>query len=183
MVKRPPVTETSFLGHIFGPSKHPLPTGLRKTTLKAIPGRDKRRVNAFNKLTAVKQELLKRAGLRESYLRKEASLADARNSLRPRAITLNVAKPVRPRAPKPAPVPLRAARLDAMVAEHLKRTVRAAGKHVNEQTVDEQMIWLDTGSPDMLRWDYGHIKYAGRKGSEYERFDDRNITHNPFWYH
>jgi hypothetical protein len=71
-----------------------------------------------------------------------------------------------------------------MIAEHLKRTVRSAGRSVNNRKVDAEIVWLgDNASEDMLRWDYGKFKYAGRKGSEYEQRDEFGKIHNPLWYH
>lgn len=181
MAKRIPLSEQSFLAHVFAPKRNPLPSGIRKTTLKGTRGgRTTGRLAAFNRMSPFNQELLKRSGQREAYLRGQASLADAKAALRPKAIAANLAKPLRS-AKKIASGRITA--LDRMIAEHLKRTVRAEGKDVNDRTVENQMVWLDNGTDAMTTWSYGQVKYAGRKGSEYERVDTEGVTHNPFWYH
>jgi hypothetical protein len=185
MAPRPQYSDAPFLGHIFSPSKHQKPTGLRKTSLVGRTGRNPRRLASFNRMDAVKQEILKQAGMRDSYLRGESTLADAKRSLRPRAISLNVAKPVKPSNRGKTPrFGIRTA-LDRLVAAHVKRTLHTAGTPVNEHTVDEESVWYD-GDDGVLRWGPGQIKYAGRKHSEYERIEHTSsgpITHNPFWYH
>lgn len=183
MPKRPALSDTTFLSHVFSPKKHAQPTGLRRTILKALTGgRKNTRLKSFNRMSAVNQEVLKRSGQREAYLKGQTNLAEAKRSLRPQAIALNVAKPLRNRGSIPSPTGRRTA-LDRMIAEHLKRTVRAEGKDVNSNTVDTQIMWLDEPTEGMAKWSYGQFKYAGRKGSEYDRFDDNGVRHNPFWYH
>jgi hypothetical protein len=183
MAKRPGLSEDTFLAHLFSPSKQPLPSGLRKTTLKGTKGQTKSRLNAFNRMAPFKQEVLKRSGTRDSYLRGQTTLADAKRALRPQAIAKKLAKPTKQRI-KPTPVSDRRRKLDEYIAAHLKRTVRNAGRPVNDRTVDAEIVWLgDDADTDMLLWGYGQIKYAGRKGSEYEKHDDDGHTHNPFWYH
>lgn len=180
MAKRPRLSEQSFLAHLFSPKKNPSPTGIRKTHLSGVKGgRSKGRLAAFNRMSPVSQELLKRSGLREAYLRGEAKLSDAKTALRPAGIRLGVAKPVRPRIPR---VVIRTD-LDARVAQHLKYVIRAEGRHVNERTVDRNVVYIpDDERVDVLDWDYGKVKYAGRKGSDYEIFVD-GAKRNPFWYH
>jgi hypothetical protein len=179
MSRRPPLTDKSFLGFLFSPKKNPLPSGLRKTTLTGLKGgRNKRRLTAFNRMNPVSQEALKRAGLRDAYLRGEATLADAKKALRPRAVAFQVARPVKARGV----VPGTRTSLDRMIEARFKDKVRDAGRRVNQQTVKAQIGYLSP-ERDMLTWDYGRFKYAGRKGSEYEVVDEEGITHNPFWYH
>jgi hypothetical protein len=181
MAKRIPLSENSFLAHLFSPKRNPQPSGIRKTELKGLKGgRTKARLNAFNRMSPFNQELLKRSGQRDAYLRGEATLADAKSSLRPKAIAQKLAKPLRTKTKyKPSGM----TGLDRMIAEHLKKTVRAEGKNVNDRTVEDEIVWLDNGTEAMTGWSYGKIKYAGRKGSEYERVDSVGKTHNPFWYH
>lgn len=188
MAKRPSLSDKSFLAHLFSPKKNALPSGLRKITLKGLGGgRKAARLKSFNGMSAANQEVLKRSGLRDAYLKGDASLADAKSVLRPQAIALGAAKPVRVRGrvsrETSLPSKLMRTALDIRIAAHLKTTVRAEGKNVNDRTVEQEMIWLDNGSEDMTKWSYGQIKYAGRKDSEYNRWDDDGVKHNPFWYH
>lgn len=134
-------------------------------------------------MTAVKQEVLARTGLREAYLRGEVSQVEAKRKLREDAIRLGVVKPVRQRRPKPAPVTDRRTRLDAMIALHLGNVVQSVGIQPNWRTIDREIEYLDPPEERMTTWGYGQIKYAGREGSEYERFDSTGRKHNPFWYH
>lgn len=181
MVKRPKLTDVSFLGHIFSPKKHALPTGIRKTTLKGKKGQSKGRIAAFNRMAPVKQEMLKRSGTRDSYLRGETSLADAKNALRPSAIAQKLARPLRA-AKTAAKTALTA--LDIKIAHYFSQKLRDNGKDVNLNTVNAQLPFMgDQADQQMLSWDVGEIKHAGRKGSEYEIVDERGVTHNPFWYH
>lgn len=182
MAKKPSLNDQSFLAHLFGPKRNPQPSGLRKTHLSGTRGgRSKGRLAAFNRMSPVNQELLKRSGLREDYLRGNVSLGIARQSVRPQAVSLGVAKP-----PRPSTSPLSyviKTPLDARVAAHLKGTVRAEGRPVNDQHVDENISLApeDVLSP-ALGWSYGEFKHAGRAGSEYESLVDGK-TRNPFWYH
>jgi hypothetical protein len=181
MPKRPTLSADSFLAHIFSPKKHAQPVGLRKTHLSGRQW-NKRRLAAYNRMTAVQQETLKRAGTRDHYLKGESTLAEAKRKLRETAVQLGVAKPVRTRTPKPARPLTRAERLDKLVADHLIRTIESAGKEVNLRTVNEEMPALDF-EEGMLRWSYGKIKYEGRKGSDYEYTGEDGRVHNPLWYH
>lgn len=183
MAKRPALTDTSFLGFLFRPSKHSQPTGLRKTSLRGTAGRNARRLRAFNKMSAAQQEVLKRAGQRDAYLKGETTLAKAKASLRPAAIQLGLAKPLKPKPTPTTPtVTDRRARLQAMIQQHLRIKIVDAGKQWNQQTSDREIVYLDPDN-DMLRWDYGQVSYAGRRGSEYETVTPDGRTHNPFWYH
>src|SRR4051812_27593157 len=124
MAKKPSLTDTNFLAHIFGPKRHPQPSGIRKTHLSGVKGgRSKLRLAAFNRMSPVNQEMLKRAGLREDYLKGNASLSEARRALRPQAVSLGVAKPIRVKGTGG----IIYTPLDAQVAAHLKRTIRDAG--------------------------------------------------------
>lgn len=185
MPKRPTLTDSSFLGYLFKPSKNKQPTGLRKTSLTGRTGRNPRRLRAYNKMTAAQQETLKRAGQRDAYLKGESTLADAKRALRQTAVNLGIAKPVRSRT-KPAPAREsrpedRRARLDAMIQKHLRTVIVDAGRQWNQETSDAEIVYLEPET-DMMDWTYGQVSYAGRRGSEYETFVDGKL-HNPFWYH
>lgn len=135
-------------------------------------------------MSAAKQEILSRTGLREAYLRGETTQVEAKRKLRTEAIRLGVAKPVRPkRAVAPSPV-VRRDRLRQMIALHLGNTVQAAQKQPNWNTIDREIDWLDEPdvTQDKTQWSYGQFKYAARVGSEYDHWDNGK-RHNPFFYH
>lgn len=179
MAKRPQLSELSFLGHLFSPKKHAVPTGIRKTTLKGKAGQKRGRIAAFNRMAPFKQELLKRSGTRDSYLRGETTLADAKSALRPKGLAAGIARPLRqPKTPPAGMTPL-----DVRVLSYTTTKLREHGRQVNLRTVNAQLPFFgDNADEEMLRWDIGGIKHAGRQGSEYEVVVD-GVTHNPFWYH
>lgn len=181
MALRPSLTDQSFLGYIFSPKKHPKPTGLKKIGLSGLRGgRTKARLNAFNRMSPAHQELLKRAGMREQYLRGEVTLTDAKSALRPQGISLGVARPLR--STGTTRVVIRTP-LDLRVAAHLKHVLRSAGRPVNENTIDRGIRFIpDEVLPEVEDWEYGQVKYAGSPGSEYETTVDGK-PFNPFWYH
>lgn len=181
MPKRIPLNDSSFLGHVFSPKKNPVPSGIRKTSLKGLKGgRTKARLNAFNRMSPFNQELLKRSGQRDAYLRGEASLRDAKETLRPKAILAKVARPLRGAKVHVS----RETSLDRAIAERLKKVVRDAGRPVNHTAVDSNIVHLgNDASEQMTMWSYGEFKHAGRKGSEYEYVDSSGNTRNPLWYH
>jgi hypothetical protein len=137
---------------------------------------------AFNKMSAAQQEVLKRSGQREAYLKGETTLAKAKALLRPQAVALHIAKPLRQRGGAISPPEARKEKLMAMVQLHLRTKIVDAGRDFNQQTSDEEIAFLDPET-GMLRWDYGRISYEGRRGSEYEVVGPDGQTHNPFWYH
>lgn len=181
-VKRPGFTEDSFLSHLFSPKKNPLPTGIRKQKLAFSKGRTRARVAAFNRMSNANQQMLKMAGLRDKYLTGDASLKDARGKLRETAVAKRIAKPLRRKA-GPVTGPVRT-KLDDMIAAHVIKTVRDAGKVVDARRVDHYSPYMsDDDKLDMGNrpWDYAKIKaYAGDKRNEIV-IDDRVV--NPLWYH
>jgi hypothetical protein len=184
MARRPANTEHNFLAFIFGPKRNPKPVGLRKTQLSGIKGgRTKARLAAFNRMSPVNQEVLKRSGMREQYLRGEVKISDAKLKLREIGVRLGVAKPT-PAMRAHIPAHLIVTPLDRLVADHLKRTIRAEGiSKLNPQHVDENVMYASENDLGMaLSWGYPDIKYAGRRGSEYE-VTVNGVTRNPFWYH
>jgi hypothetical protein len=182
MAKRPPLSESSFLGFVFKPSKHQQPSGLRKRPVVGVKGRNPRRVRAYNKLSAVNQEILKRSGQKDAYLKGDSTIGTAKRILREKAVALHIAKPLKPRrGPIPRPEDRRD-RLDAMIQRHLRTVIVDQGLPFNSRTSDDEIAYLDPET-GMLQWDYGKVKYAGRKDSEYEVVGADGKTHNPFWYH
>lgn len=94
MPQREPVTPLNFLRYIFTPSKQAKPTGLRKKNVSGLKGgRKKARVNAFNKMPAEKQEVIRRAHLQEEFLRGEVTYTQAKAELRERAVANRIVKP------------------------------------------------------------------------------------------
>jgi len=183
MAKRVPLTENSFLAHVFSPKKAPLPSGLRKTTLTGLKGgRTKGRLNAFNKLSPFNQEILKRSGQRDAYLKGETTLVKAKQALRPAAVNLGLAKPVKRRTPAYKPAGGTLTGLDRMIQARFLDKIRDSGRPVNRNTVEKEFVWLDNGTSDMLTWQAAEFRRAGSEGSEYEIIID-GVTHNPFWYH
>lgn len=180
MAKRPPLSEDTFLAHLFSPKKHAQPSGIRKTTLKGTKGQKKARVAAFNRMSPFNQELLKRSGQRDAYLRGEGTLANAKASLRPSAIAKRLAHPLRGK-------PVRGGQptnLDIRVASYLKYKLAGNVEKYNPETIDNENEYLGLNADEgMLRWDTGRIKAAGKHGSEYEVIGPDGKVHNPFWYH
>jgi hypothetical protein len=179
MAKRIPLSDHSFLGHVFSPKKNPVPSGIRKTSLVGLKGgRSKARLNAFNRMSPVNQEILKRSGQRDAYLRGEATLADAKRSLRPKAIALKLARPLRAKV-QPAVRTLTA--LDMQIADRLKSVVREQGKVVNSNNVDRRIKHLKTPTRDMTKWSYSQFAHAAN-APQYTTHDDEGNSFNPFWY-
>lgn len=176
MAKRPTLTTESFLAHLFSPKKNPLPTGLRARPLKVAKGRKVARVNAYNKLPAFKQEALKRSGLREKYLKGEATYTDARKILRDVAVSKNVVKPLR--TPKPRRMSLSRAR-QGFIAQHLMSQFRSAGTQYNPATVYAGSSFIEDSDAETIP--YSVIK---ERAKDPDYMITRNgQTFNPYWYH
>lgn len=178
-MRKPVLSDESFLAFLFHPKKHSQPAGIRKTTLVGVKGgRSKSRLRAFNRMPAASQETLRRAGLRESYLKGESTLADAKRKLRPQAIALNVAKPVRARGSRHVPL----SGLKQIIAAHIKQTLRSDGRIVVDDTVDDENEFLENPEIAMTSWSSAQIRHAGREGSGYDVYVGGK-RHNPFFYH
>lgn len=179
-IKRPSLTEDSFLRHLFSPKKNPLPTGLRARAIAFTKGRKKARVASYNRMSAKSQELLKRSGLRESYLKGEASLSDAKAVLRNTAVNKGFARPSR--TPKATTIS-RSSSLDVAVAAHVIRELRDSGRHVNPDHVHRNVRFLPEDVKDQARkWGVGQIRaYAGDESNRVE-VDFQDAPYNPLWY-
>lgn len=177
MAKRPRLSDDSFLKHLFSPAKNPLPTGIRKRSLKGTRGRDKARLAAYNRMSGANQELLKRSGLREAYLKGDASLQDAKHALRPEAVRRGIAKGLRPVLPTPG------RSLDDQVAGYVYRTVTGDRRPtVNYNTIRKNVTHLPPGvKPDVLNWTPGKIKAYAADTANVIDVDGTQI--NPLWYH
>lgn len=90
------MSSDAFLNAVFHPKTAPRPTGLRRASASMNSLRKASRVRAFNKLDPLKQQIIIRAGNKESYLRGNSSIADSRASLRVQAVGKGIAKPVTP---------------------------------------------------------------------------------------
>jgi hypothetical protein len=186
MARKPPFTMTSFLSHLFKPSKNPQPSGLTTKRLKGLRGgRRRSRLTAFNAMKPVNQRLLEESGQRESYLRGETTLAEARRKLRQTAVNLGIAKPVRPRATPPefhaAPIS-RAEQIRSQIDRFLVQTLTTAGKKVNPNTVRKYSPYIpEWVIEDVPTWDAGQIADAASHGSIFDRAEGAAMV-NPFWY-
>lgn len=96
MARRPPLSDTSFLNAIFHPKTAQRPTGIRKSSASINSKRKASRVKAFNNLDPLKQQIIIRAGNKESYLRGASTLNESRQQLRPEAVSKGIARPLTP---------------------------------------------------------------------------------------
>jgi hypothetical protein len=177
MVRKPQLSEDSFLGHLFAPSKNPLPSGLRHRSLKGLKGQSKSRVAAFNRMSPSSQEVLKRSGMQGQYLAGDATLADAKRGLRQVAVSKGIAKPSK----QPTYTPGRT--LDDQIAGYVYRSLTTIAQRpvVNYNKIRQRVPHLpDDIKPKVLKWTPGKIRaYAGNhdnvviiNGKEF----------NPLWY-
>jgi hypothetical protein len=180
MAKRPALSEDSFLKHLFSPKKNPLPTGIRKTTLKPAKGRTKARVAAFNRMSPANQELLKRAGLREAYLQGKASTKDAKSALRTIAVSKGHAKPLRSKGKAAPASPLSS--LDAQVALHVIRTLRSDGLSVDDDRIIKYTPYVpEDDKTSLLNASSGRIRAYASDRNNLVIVDGQEV--NPMWYH
>lgn len=120
----PKLSPASLLAHIFAPKRNPKPSGIKAVKLKGLQGgRKAGRLAAFNRMSPVKQAMLKQSGQREEYLRGNKTLADIKATVRATAVDLGVARPLRPR-PNPAP-PRDTRKVSPLWAEEYKRSTIA----------------------------------------------------------
>ncbi len=183
MAKRPSLTEESFLRHLFSPKKNPLPTGIRKRSLKVgAPARGYKasRVASFNRMSPANQELLRRSGWEVNYLKGTGSLKDARAALRPTAVSKGITKPLRTRIQNA--VRGTNTDLDSRVAAHIIKTLRDAHKTVDANRIHYHVPYMpEDDKIQASRWNVGQIKaYAGDR-SKMITIDDEPA--NPLWYH
>src|SRR4051812_49430576 len=182
-MQRPILSDTSFLAHVFGPKRNPKPTGIRKSKpLKGVKGQTKVRIAAFNRMSPVSQELLKRSGLKESYLRGQTTLSDAKRVMHAQAATLGLAKPGQPaviRVPRPL---TRREQIDYQVARHIKITLAHSDKRFSPQGIDARVPHIPDYIVEHVKtWDYNQISAAAGTGSPFEIIEE-GTRFNPFWY-
>jgi hypothetical protein len=176
-MRRPALSDASFLAHIFSPSKNPKPTGLRHRLLKGSKGQRKARINAYNKMPAEKQAVIDRSGKRESYLRGEVTYTDSKKALRESAVRQGILKPVRQKRPKISPGQQV---YDDAVVEHLKDVGLDTQPRWDENKVRGRLaVTGKTIKRDILISDRAHIRrQAKKRADEFEDYD-----FNPWWYH
>jgi hypothetical protein len=177
MAKRPALSDNSFLAYLFSPKKNALPTGLRARPITATKGRKVARVNAYNKLPAAKQEVIRRSGLRDAYLRGEVTFTDAKKSLRPKAESLGIVKPVRTRG-KATGIRQMNTRSAGSIALHLLRTLRSAGKSPSVPTVVAGSNFVQ--EDDVMTLTYTQIKERAKDTDYMMVVDGKEF--NPYWY-
>lgn len=191
---RPRLSFESFLAHVFKPSKNKQPTGLRRTTLSGVKNRRRARVNAFNKMTSVKQNILAYSGKREEYLRGEVTFTQAKASLRSDAVQRGITRPLK--TPYPSGVTT-ADDMKRRIADILWRTTRQKVPTpyqvqkglapTSKDRIEENVVrYLDEPEEIMLQWDFGDFQTAAKghqvNGKTYLVFEGSN-ERNPFWYH
>lgn len=181
MPKRPGLTTDTFLKHLFAPRKNPAPTGMRKSNLVWSKSRSRARVNAYNRMSAVNREVLKQSGMRESYLRGEVALKDAKSALRQTAVAKGYAKPLRSKTPGKAPAASRTG-LDALVTGRVIAELRKAGKQVDPGKVQSRVPHMPTADKQQaVNWTANRIvAYAG-DDTHMVWIDGKRV--NPLWYH
>ncbi len=179
-IRRPALSEESFLKHLFSPAKNPLPTGLRARKLVATPGRSKARVAAYNRMSAKNQEILRRSGMRESYLKGDASITEAKKALRGQAVEKGFAKRLKGAIKRT--VTARRRSLDEFVASRIVRGLRDKGKEPNVATIVRNVEYLPDDVYDRANTLTGDdiIRYATDSGNV---ITVDNRTFNPLWYH
>lgn len=177
MARRPKLSDDTFLRYLFSPAKNPLPTGIRKRNLTSAKGRSKNRLAAYNRMSGANQELLRRSGLREEYLKGEASLKDARAVLRSHAVGKGIAKPPR------VSISLPGRSLDDQVAGYVYRTLSGDRRpNVNYLSIRTHITHLPpVVKPDVLHWSAGQMKAYAADPENAVSVNGQNI--NPLWYH
>lgn len=182
MPKRPALTEDSFLKHLFAPKSNPLPTGIRKRPIKVTPGRTKARVNSYNRMSPASQELLKRSGLRDAYLKGEATLTNARSTLRDKAVRKGLVKPTKAQQARQRKSVGTPSALDAKVASHIVHELRQANYTVSTDLVYKHVPFMsEEDKRKAATWKAGQIRaYAGDDDNMVEVGGER---FNPLWYH
>lgn len=185
-MKRPSLSDNSFLQYVFSPKKHLLPVGLRRTKLVGTKGRAKGRVASYNKMSAANQEVLKRSGKRDSYLKGEVTFNEAKRALRDVAVGLGVVKPLRVRRPAERVLTDEEKRyvsdLNILAARYVATIKEATGKDANVARVMYNMQF----APPQVQYKMSRMSYSDIKRNA---VDPTNIMElpdgrlwNPFWY-
>jgi hypothetical protein len=179
MAKRPALTEDSFLKHLFSPRKNLLPTGLRKRPVAFSKGRTKARVASYNRMNAKSQEVLRTAGLKDAYLRGDASLTDARKGLRSKAVEKGFAKPLR--QAKQAVAKTSRGNIDTAVAAHIVHALKKANFIPNIGRIHNSVPFMPEEDKDKaLRFTSAQIRAYAGDSTKLVTIDGEQ--RNPLWY-
>jgi hypothetical protein len=177
-MRRPALTDASFLAHIFSPKKNPQPTGLRHRILKGSKGQRKARINAYNKMPASKQAVIDRSGNRDKFLRGEVTYTDSKKALRESGVRQGILKPLRIRRPKISPGQQI---YDDAVVEHFKDVGLDQAERWDERHVRNRLATTQkTLKRQMLSSDRATIRRNAKRRSD--EFADE-YDYNPWWYH
>lgn len=174
--------QEAFLAFLFNPKRKPKPTGLRARPLKGLKGgRKAGRLAAYNRMSAVNQELLKQSGLRDEYLRGEFSLKEARAKLRDRAVNLGLAKPTRPRPHIPqerrlAPVHRPIEDLRRRVVAHRISELTAQGVYFRATTIGQTTALMDETELEVMLTLSGEQMRAAAASRTFEH-DNGELNH------
>jgi hypothetical protein len=180
---RPSLTTDSFLGHLFSPSKNALPTGIRKHPLKAGSGRKAGRLAAYNRMSPFKQEVLRRSGQREAYLKGDISFRDAKEALRGEAVTKKLARPLRIKPTRAASRHALRRRLDTLIADRIREQAIEHNKSYSLPHIIENVQYIpDDEYDDAVNIDYPDLRIKGRDKSYDITMPDGTVR-NPYWYH
>jgi hypothetical protein len=179
-VPRPRITEDNFLAHLFKPSKNPLPTGIRKTVLKGTKGQKKARINAWNKLTGRDQEIIRRAGLQDAYLRGDVNRTEAKQRLRGQAVSKGIVKPVRRRRPTES------TRDDIYdTFRHVQRVLSATGR-TNPDHLRMNAVLMSQHQRNEVRKIKTFDEYRAEADSGDEKWEytfNDGVSRSLLWYH
>lgn len=177
-MRRPALSDASFLAHIFSPKKNPKPTGLRKRILKGSKGQRKARINAYNRMTAEKQAVIDRAGHRDSFLRGETTYTDSKRTLRETGVSQGILKPLRQRN---RPISQGQQLYDDVVVDHLIDEGLDELAGWNERHVRQRLrVTTRVTKRQILAATKAEIRRnAKRRSIEFE--DEYDF--NPWWYH
>ncbi len=169
------VTDESFILSVFRPSKNPTPSGIRHTIVKLMKGRTRARVNAWNKMTPAKQEVIRRTGNRDKYLSGKTTYAEAKRQLREKAVSDGIIK-TRVRTVSTS---------DQDIAAHIERLandrpVDYTKAPVNPQTIQYHVMKM---KPSQKRTVVSLATYQElRAAMDDDEFFDQDLEVNLLWY-
>lgn len=168
--KRLPSSSNDFLAHVFKPKKNERPVGLRKTYVRSTSGeRNARRVRAWNKLSAVNQEILNVTGRKEAYLRGDITLPEAKRILRPIADRRGITQPL----------PGKQEAVDAIVGAALQRPYHDKRRDVRIDAVERNVNRMSQRQLRAAREIRTHHDLMDLINDEDNETNGRNL----FWYH
>lgn len=183
-MKRPKLSLSSFLKHLFAPKTNALPTGIRARKLVGTKGRSKARLAAYNRMSGASQEVLRQAGLREEYLKGQSSLKDARGILRAKALQQGYAKPTKREKQEAIDAGKFTTHVElaTWAASRIGSKLREVGRQPNYERMVKNLTFLtDQSLVRAVEMEIGEIRQlAGDDDLLITLPDGRKI--NPFWY-